>query len=581
MQKLIILICLASLVHSYPYFPKCTNYDRKTIILNSLNGAIKGACYSVTVDFGGQKPNKTKQVLNWLSVPYAQPPIKNLRFKDPLPVKSWRGTLDGTQWPYHCIQWDGYHIDDYSSEDCLYLNIFVPYNAYYNAVVQNNSTQRAPIFIWVHGGSNNMGSVTDDTFEASTLVALSEIIVVTINYRLGPFGFFTILDTDAKGNQGFLDQSLAFKWVFENAYLFGGDQSRITIGGESAGSWDVGFHLLYKPSWPYFRNAIMQSGNPADIASHLRSPDEAAKEAIKVGKKLGCNIKSNSRLFKCLQSMSTESFYLASSNDFSYFVDLFMPLVLHPDVFSQQPKRLFETGDFKRCNIMIGTNTLEFLSSPEDRDYTNMTLLRENLAYNPGNLPFNLQKYYETYNITNETGFYDKMLDLYGLLSKNSSDDFLMDFVEMITDQCYKCPAYWLANKYSEFNQNAYVYLYSHKISTSDLGPEDGAGHAEELSMVFAEPVSVKKPPLISWNSHSATTHNYSIVERTFTEQIVNYWASFIKYDNPNIQISESSDWPLFKNEENEKRNLLFLKAQNIKITKFNVSDPKCNFWNL
>jgi carboxylesterase type B len=175
MQKLIIqlLICLASLVHSNPYFPKCTNYDRKTIILKSLNGAIKGACYSVSVDFGGQKPNKTNQVLNWLSVPYAQPPINNLRFKDPLPVKSWKGTLDGTQWPYNCIQWDGYYIDDYSSEDCLYLNIFVPYNAYYNAVVQNNATQRAPIFIWVHGGSNDMGSVTDDTFEASTLVALS------------------------------------------------------------------------------------------------------------------------------------------------------------------------------------------------------------------------------------------------------------------------------------------------------------------------------------------------------------------------------------------------------------------------
>ncbi len=205
--QLLLLILQTYFINSYPYYPKCSSFDRKTTILNSLNGAIKGACYTVTVDYGGQKPNKTNKVLNWLSVPYAQPPIGSLRFRDPIPIRTWEGKLDGTQWPYNCVQWDGDYIDDYSSEDCLYLNIFVPYDTYYNSVIQNNATYRAPIFVWVHGGSNNMGSVKDDTFEASTLVALSEIIVVTINYRLGPFGFLTILDTDAKGNQGFLNLS--------------------------------------------------------------------------------------------------------------------------------------------------------------------------------------------------------------------------------------------------------------------------------------------------------------------------------------------------------------------------------------
>ena len=108
----------------------------------------------------------------------------------------------------------------------------------------------------MHGGSNLFGSASE--YNASAIVAMSDIIVVTINYRLGPFGFFTIYNTEAKGNQGFLDQSLAFKWVYENAPLFGGDPTKITIGGESAGAWDVGFHLLYKPSWPYFNKAIMQ-----------------------------------------------------------------------------------------------------------------------------------------------------------------------------------------------------------------------------------------------------------------------------------------------------------------------------------
>ena len=456
------------------HYPECSNYYNKTTILQSLKGKIQGACNEVTVDYGGYKSNLKKNVLTWLSVPYAQAPIGNLRFKNPVPVKTWKDTLDGTEWPYRCVQMGDNKIDDYSSEDCLYLNIFVPYEVYHKSVMQKKDSFRAPIYIWVHGGSNINGAGID--YDSSTLAAMSDIIVVTINYRLGPFGFFTILDTEAKGNQGFLDQSLAFKWVFENAHLFGGDKTKIAIGGESAGAWDVGFHLLYKPSWPYFSKAIMQSGTPADIGSHLRTPEEASKFSVSVAEKLGCNINKTQALLTCLQSMSTESFYSTSFKEFDKFVDLFMPLVLDPDVFSKQPRKLIENGDFKKCDLLVGYNTLEGITFI-DREFINMTKLKKKLAYNPGNLKYDFKKYYQKYNLTKKAEFFNKIIDLYGLNSKKAKDDFYLDYVDIITDECYRCPSYLFAEQYSKFEQNAYVYLYGHKLSTSDWGPEDGAVH--------------------------------------------------------------------------------------------------------
>lgn len=573
--KLILLLGLSNLVRSYPYFPECDNSIGSNVtLINSLNGKIQGKCYNVTVNYGS-KAKSSNLVLTWLAIPYAEPPIGKLRFKNPKPVKSWTKTLNATKWGKSCTQWDGDKIDKDSSENCLFLNIFAPYT-------NNNNQNGLPIFVWVHGGSNYGGSATDDTYEASTLVAMSNIIVVTINYRLGPFGFFTIKGTDAKGNQGFLDQSLAFKWVYENAPLFGGDRSRITIGGESAGSWDVGYHLVHKPSWPYFSQAILESGSPVDISSRLRTPEKATLEAVKVGEELDCDTSNSTELFTCLQAINAKTFYEAASLDFGKLVDLFMPEIFDGEVFTKQPRELFESGEFKKCNLLIGTNDYEFLAFVSDQSFMSFSKLNKTLRYNPGKLPYNLTSYYKKYNFTRKYQFYNKMLEMYVPENKrnNKSANVLDSFIDMITDESYKCPTYLLADYYSSRNLSTYVYMYGHRISTSDLPPVDGAGHGEELSMVFAEPLSIKKPPLISGNSHSSTTHNYSLSERVFTEQIVNYWTNFIKNGNPNAKNNNS--WPLYKDSASiNERNIYFLKANGIKNTKFNISDEKCLFWNL
>ena len=96
-----------------------------------------------------------------------------------------------------------------------------------------------------------MGSSASDWYEPSTLVAMSDIIVITLNYRLDHYGLLHIADTET-GNSALLDQNLALKWIYENAHTFGGDKNRITVSGESAGAISIGFHLFYPDSWPYF-----------------------------------------------------------------------------------------------------------------------------------------------------------------------------------------------------------------------------------------------------------------------------------------------------------------------------------------
>ncbi len=157
--------------------------------------------------------------------------------------------------------------------------------------------------------------------------------------------------------QALLDQNLALKWIYENAAEFGGDKERITIGGESAGSWSVGYHLVFKKSWPYFRNAILQSGTPFRpyYGTRLLSSDEANLIATNIGKSVDC-IDQNS-LLNCLQSVSVDLI-----NNKSYEFTTYAALVRDSNVFDQEPKQLFEKGEFKQCRILTGSNNYEELN---------------------------------------------------------------------------------------------------------------------------------------------------------------------------------------------------------------------------
>ena len=147
----------------------------------------------------------------YLGIPFAEPPVNKNRFKKPIKVSSWSNIKDGTNWPNVCEQEVKTFLakGQSLSEDCLYLNIFVSAKSYMK--YRKNKCSKKPILVFIHGGQFDSGSSI--SYEPSINVALSDIIYITIQYRLGPFGFMHLAGTKVSGNQAFLDQHLALKWV--------------------------------------------------------------------------------------------------------------------------------------------------------------------------------------------------------------------------------------------------------------------------------------------------------------------------------------------------------------------------------
>ena len=195
-----------------------------------------------------------KYVSKFLGVPFATPPIGELRLKPPQPLSSWKPTVhQATKHGNICWQdttfefiFNPYGRNYTISEDCLYLDVYTP-----------NTSLSLPVMVYIHGGGYGAGAAIG---YPSEVLALQGVVVVVIQYRLGPFGFLTIGDSAAPGNFGMLDQVEALKWVKDNIEYFGGDSSKVTIFGESAGGSSVGLHLLSPLSKGLFHRAIAESG---------------------------------------------------------------------------------------------------------------------------------------------------------------------------------------------------------------------------------------------------------------------------------------------------------------------------------
>ena len=210
----------------------------------------------------------TRDTFAWLGIPYAKPPIGELRWRLPQPAVPWEGIKQATLFAPSCVQFPNAIAGENApeselvvgSEDCLTLNVFAPKGAIH-------SDQLKPVMFWIHGGSNVMGSA--QTFDGSPLASTQDVIVVTINYRLGVFGWLrhealrrTSSDPiEQSGNFGTLDMIAALRWVRRNISQFGGDPNRVTIFGESAGGRNI-WSLIQTPlANGLFHGAITQSGS--------------------------------------------------------------------------------------------------------------------------------------------------------------------------------------------------------------------------------------------------------------------------------------------------------------------------------
>lgn len=231
----------------------------------------------------------------FLNVPYAEAPINELRFQPPIPVKPWTGIWNATTFGPFCMQklMPMNSPDTVVSEDCLQLNVFTK-----NLPTTENSVERKPVIVYIHGGAWMGGSGVDSN---AVLIMDRDIVFVTINYRLGPFGFLATGTKDAYGNMAQKDQVLALKWVQTNIEKFGGDKNRVTIAGLSAGAHSVTALVVSPIASGLFHRAIAQSGG---ITWQAKFETEYLETAKKLAGKLDCETDNVTAMVECLQKVS-------------------------------------------------------------------------------------------------------------------------------------------------------------------------------------------------------------------------------------------------------------------------------------
>jgi para-nitrobenzyl esterase len=212
----------------------------------------QGKVHGKTIDDG--------KIKAFLGLPYAAPPVDDLRWKAPAPPPAWKDLREATQFAHRCAQWqiwsDYLFLDPGPSEDCLYLNVYAPARA--------KATSKLPVMVWIHGGGYTAGAGSEPRYTNSALVSKG-IVLVTINYRLGVFGFLATeeLVKEGKGysgNYGLMDMVAALQWVKQNIGGFGGDTGNVTIFGESAGSFAVSTLMAAPDARGLFHKAIGESG---------------------------------------------------------------------------------------------------------------------------------------------------------------------------------------------------------------------------------------------------------------------------------------------------------------------------------
>ncbi|MHB9107125.1 MAG: carboxylesterase/lipase family protein [Armatimonadota bacterium] len=288
-------------------------------------------------------------------IPFAAPPLGNLRWKPPQPVAPWEGVRDCTAFGLACPQPQQALMPikaDAQSEDCLFLNVWTP---------AKTVADRLPVMVWIHGGGCTTGAGSLAMYDGTNL-ARQGVVVVTINYRLGPFGFFAhpLLSAESprgvSGNYGFLDQIAALQWVRDNIAAFGGDPGCVTIFGESAGSASVARLLISPLAQGLFHRAIAESGG-IGRSRHLREhwgskPMEQVGEEI--ARALGCTDLAALRAKtaeELLQASNPAQGLFGQGNKFRWVVDGWAI----PD----DPGLLYAAGKFSDVPLLIGTNANE------------------------------------------------------------------------------------------------------------------------------------------------------------------------------------------------------------------------------
>ncbi|XP_008640406.2 PREDICTED: LOW QUALITY PROTEIN: bile salt-activated lipase [Corvus brachyrhynchos] len=491
-------------------------------------------------------------------IPFAAPPK---RLEDPQPHPGWDGTLEAKTFKKRCMQMKLTQTDVRGSEDCLYLNIWIPQG-------RREISTKLPVMVFIYGGAFLVGGSQGANFldnylyDGEEIAVRGNVIVVTVNYRLGPLGFLSTGDENLPGNYGLKDQHMAIAWVKRNIKAFGGDPDNITIFGESAGAVSVSLQTLSPKNKGLFKRAISQSGVGVCSWAIQRDPLFWAK---KLGEKVGCSTDNTAILANCLRSSDPKTLTLAYHLQLT---NLPMPLVhtlaLTPvvdgDFLPDMPEKLFANA--ADIDYLAGVNNMDgHIFAGVDLPAINRPLVKitaeqvydliKGLTVDRGEAGANA-----TYNIYTQS---------WG--DKPSQEVMKKTVVDLVTDYIFLIPTQWALNLHLQNAQSGktYSYVFSQPSRMPVYPSWVGADHADDLQYVFGKPF--------------ATPLGYLPKHRTVSKAMIAYWTNFARSGDPNKGHSDVPvSWPAYSNKG--KYYLDINNEMNKNSVKQDLRSEYVSFWN-
>ena len=475
----------------------------------------------------------------YLGVPYAQPPVGDLRWRAPLPIEPWQGTLSAQHNANICVQFSPLSGSLTGDEDCLYLNVWTP---------AEKPNKPMPVMVWLHGGGFIIGQGSYTKEDGQRLAARQDVVVVAINYRLGIFGFMAhqaLTNEDAEhptsGNYGIEDQTAALRWVQANIRAFGGDPDNVTIFGQSAGGISVCAQLASPLASGLFHQAVIQSG---PCVGPMSSRAAVSKLGAKADASLGCDTATDT--LGCMRKKSAEEVANTLPPDpslgFGKGFTFWWPV--HDDkVLPLQFMDAFESGQFNKVPVINGS-TLD--------EATLLIWMSHNLRFKP----LQAEQYLTRLEyLTGSSELAEQVAQQYPLADYESPYAAL---TASFSDGYFNCMTRQQAQALSN-HVPLWSYQFNYReapffIPWADLK----AFHAAEIQYVFGQPMSF-------------TRQNFKEKETALADSMMSYWGTFARSGNPNG--SGPITWPAYGDSD---QTLLFNLQNSIAN---GVHKQDCRFW--
>lgn len=482
-------------------------YD-PSIVVTTTKGPVRG--------FLRYAPTE-KPVYTYLGIPYGKPPLGERRFRKPEPVDNWVTEFNASKYSASCWQFVDTFFPGFSGaemwnpntrmhEDCLYLNVWQPVSA-----VKHRSTSSLAVMVWIYGGGFYSGTSSLAVYDGKVLASEYDVIVVSMNYRVGSLGFLAFGREDAPGNVGMLDQVMALEWVRDNIVYFGGDPNRVSLFGESAGAVSVSMHLLSPLSRNLFARAVMESGT-ANVNWGTMSAEVAKTRGLRLADALRCPDDPNNldAIIECLRVKEPDDIVDKEWVTTEICEFPWVP-VIDGNFLVETPLQSLERHNYKKTNMLLGSNSEEgsyfiiYHLTEDFRKEEDIYVPRKRFEHEVKNL----------FNFSNSIGHQAIIFQYTDWEDPEDSARTINSFDKSVGDYYFTCNVNNFAKAYAKSGQTIYMYYYTHRSSQNPWPKWMGVMHGDEISYVFGEPLNPNIP--------------YLQKERNLSKKIMQYWTNFAK----------------------------------------------------